>query len=314
MGTENIKNAYKITISRKRTRVTTYENLQLQTTQPIKSDKPKKIKPSIPSNYAEFNYYNRCKKRKETIKEICENNFDIPNVVMITLTFDQANNKELDFTNINIAHNEFKKFMQRMNDHFKDYKYIATFSRQTNGNWHYHIFCNLNESIKNKTIKTIWGMGITYISYIESNSRMKTMVQYLVNNMSESVEDLKGKRGYLTSKGVERNIVVTSYRTEHEAVFVEAFEKVSNCGRTVLYETKHPLGIIGEQVDEETGEIFTVKIPNRELTPGLQEAGYEHWDTVYTHLKSSAKFEDKFSELKPATPRPKKFKRTVKPS
>ena len=53
-ATEFIENGYKIKISRKRTRVTTYENMQLQTTKPIKSNKPKKIKPTIPSDYAEF--------------------------------------------------------------------------------------------------------------------------------------------------------------------------------------------------------------------------------------------------------------------
>ena len=56
---EQIINGFRIKMSRKRTHVTTYENMILQTTQPIKKDKQKKIKPSIPSDYAGFNYYNR---------------------------------------------------------------------------------------------------------------------------------------------------------------------------------------------------------------------------------------------------------------
>ena len=47
-GTEYIENGYKIKISRKRTRVTTYENMRLHTTKPIKSDKQKKIKLQYP--------------------------------------------------------------------------------------------------------------------------------------------------------------------------------------------------------------------------------------------------------------------------
>lgn len=58
-GAEYIENGYKIKISRKRTRVTTYENMRLHTTKPIKSGKQKKIKPTIPSDYAGFNYHNR---------------------------------------------------------------------------------------------------------------------------------------------------------------------------------------------------------------------------------------------------------------
>ena len=87
-GAEYIENGYKIKISRKRTRVTTYENMRLHTTKPIKSGKQKKIKPTIPSDYAGFNYHNRMKNRRSTIREICYNSFDIPNVVMITLTYD----------------------------------------------------------------------------------------------------------------------------------------------------------------------------------------------------------------------------------
>ena len=56
MGVEIIKGAYKIKMGRHRTQVITYENLTLQTTHPIKEDKQKKIKPTIPSDYAGYNY------------------------------------------------------------------------------------------------------------------------------------------------------------------------------------------------------------------------------------------------------------------
>ncbi|MCI9397782.1 MAG: hypothetical protein HFI55_12840 [Lachnospiraceae bacterium] len=80
--------------------------------------------------------------------------------------------------------------------------------------------------------------------------------------------------------------------------------------RTILYETRNPLGIKGTRVNEETGEAFEVHLQDRELTPALEYAGYEKWESIYTHLTSSADFSNKFKTLKPATLRPKKFKRT----
>ena len=309
MATENIKNAYKIKIGRRRTHITTYENLQLQTTQQIKKDKPQTIKKNIPSEYAKFNYYNRMKQRRKVIKELCYNNFEIPNVVMLTLTFDSKKNPEKAYTDIEITHYEFKKFIQRVNNHYQDFKHVTTFSRQKNGNWHYHVMCNFNKSMNNAEINRLWNNGITHITYIDTASLFETAMKYLIDNMNEVAGELNKKRGYLFAKSMERDVEITSWRAEHEKDFEEAFERVESNSRTILYETKNHLGVKGQQVNEETGEIFEITIPDRELNKTLEDAGYESWDTVYTHLSSSADFSDKFAELKPATLRPKKFKR-----
>lgn len=310
MAEEYIKDGYKLKIGRKRTHVTTYENMVLQTTQPVKKEKPKKIKPTIPSDYANFNYYNRMKKRRQDVREICWNNFDLPDVVMLTLTFDQKSNKEKDFTHMEDAHHEFKKFIQRINSHYQDFRYIATFSRQKKGNWHYHVMCNFSHSIKNNEISAIWKNGITYITYIRTSDDYISAVQYLTNNMDESADALKGKHGFMCSRSVERDIELVSWKEGQFNEFVEAFEKVKDSKRKILYETKNHLGIKGTRIDEETGEEFEIHLKDRELNPVLENAGYEEWETVYTHLTSSADFSDKFSPLKPATLRPKKFKRT----
>lgn len=309
MATETIKNAYKIKIGRRRTHITTYENMQLQTTQPIKKDKPKKIKPNIPSDYKAFNYYNRMKKRRRIIQELGYNNFAIPNVVMLTLTFDQKQQPEKQFTDIQTAHREFKKFIQRVNSHYQDFLYLTTFSRQSNGNWHYHVMCNFSHNIKNEEIAHLWKNGLTYVSYIQTETMFKIALKYLTDNMNEAADELGGKKGYLCAKAAERDKEITSWRAEHDEAFIEAFEKVEKCSRKILYETRNHLGIQGQQVNEETGEIFEIKIPDRELNDTLIDAGYENWDTVYTHLSSSADFSDKFAELRAATPIQKKFKR-----
>ena len=51
-----IEQGYKLEIGRKCTRVTTYENLRLHTTELKREEKPKKIKQNIPSDYADCNY------------------------------------------------------------------------------------------------------------------------------------------------------------------------------------------------------------------------------------------------------------------
>ena len=48
-------------------------------------------------------------------------------------------------------------------------------------------------------------------------------------------------------------------------------------------------------MNEQTGEVSEYHIPDRELTTALEQAGYESWDGVYTHLTSSADFSDRFA-------------------
>lgn len=279
------------------------------TSQPIKKDKPKKIKPNIPSDYANFNYYNRMKQRRKIIKELCYNNFEIPNVVMLTLTFDEKQSPGKSFADVQTTHREFKKFIQRVNSHYQDFRYIATFNRQKNGNWHYHVMCNFSHDITNEEIRRLWGNGITYVAYIKETELYQKSIQYLINNMDESADELKSKHGYLFSRNLEKDIELTSWRNEHAGEFEEAFEKVNDNPRKILYESRNPIGIYGKTINEETGEIGKVIIPDREINDALKEAGYESLDTVYTHLSSAARFSEKFSELKAATPKAKKYKR-----
>ena len=309
MATTNIKNAYKIKIGRKHTQVTTYENLQLVTSQPLKKKNPKKIKKQIPnlpeqiSDYAGYNYYNRMKKRRAKVRELCHNNFDIPNTVMLTLTFDG------EYSDITKANHAFNLFIKRINSHYKDFKYIATYSRQSNMNWHYHVLCNFDDSIRNETISAIWKNGLTYVSYIRDRDGYNRAVQYLVDNLNECSEDKKGKRGYLASSNLQHDIIVTSWRADDEKQFNEVFPAIESNRRSVLYEAKRHIGIQGKNVNEETGEIFDVQIQNRELTPALEQAGYKSWDSTFTHLSSSARFDSLFDELKSAEPQRKKYKR-----
>lgn len=309
-----IPQGYKITIGRRRTHITTYENLRLQTTKPIKENKPQQLKPSVPeqivsepSKYADYNYYLRNQKRRERIRELSYNSFEFEHSVAITLTFAQT------MTNLDEAHYFFKKFIQRVNSHYDGFRYLATFSRQTNGNWHYHMLCNFKPATKNENVAEIWKHGFTYITKFDKQAKFDTAVQYLINNMTSEGNEKRGKHGYLASSNLERNIVLTSYKEQDQEQFDEAFQKILESNRRILYESHFHLGIQGETVDTDTGEIHTYTIPDEELTPMLENAGYKSFDSIFTHITSAARFDEKFGLIQAATPKQKKFKHRVRP-
>lgn len=129
MADRFIDAGFKIEISKRKTRVTTYENLVLRYKHDDWEQRKDKKEKDEKSSYEDLNYYKRLKKRKKTIDEMCYNNFEIPNTVMITLTFDGKKN-EKDYTQLDVTHCEFKKFIQRINSRYDNFKYIATFCRQ----------------------------------------------------------------------------------------------------------------------------------------------------------------------------------------
>ena len=310
MDNREIVSGFKIKIGRHRTTFTTCENMVLQATKPIKADKEPKLKPSIPSDYANYNYYNRNKQRRKSVREMCFNSFKPPIVVMLSLTFDPTKFPENSLTEIEYTNREFKKFIQRVNDHYENFRYIATYSRQSNGNWHYHVMCNFTSDITNEEVSNIlWKNGLTYISYIKDQSTFRTAIDYLISNLNESIDDKRGKHGYLKSKNIEQDIVIKSWREEDKELFESVYKKIMDSSAKELYETSNNIGVQGEQVNFDTGEVFPIHLHNIELTDTMKMAGFTSWDSVYTYFSSSARFEDKFSELIPATPRKKKFKR-----
>lgn len=302
MAEQIVPAGFKITFGRRRTQVTTYENLILHSTQPIKEDTPKKRKPSIPSDYANFNYYNRMKKRRMTIKELCYNNFAAPQCCMITLTYDTKNGA-LHYTDLGKSHNEFKKFIQRVNSHYDHFDYIATFSRQKNGNWHYHIMCNFSKEVTNEDVHSLWKNGYTYLTRIEDEVGFKKGIEYLIDNMKESGDEIKSRHGYLCSKSLEYNKDFCSWRKEDSEGFEEAFKEVNSKERKILYEVRRHLGVKGAYINEETGQINEVTLPDRELNNALKNAGYENWESIFTHVISEADFSDKFRPLRAAAPK-----------
>lgn len=179
------------------------------------------------SKYFKANYTQRLSTRRRTFRELSYNNFKVPNVCFITLTFD-PNKSNTDWTVIDNCHKEFKKFIQRIKRKFSNFIYIATFSRMKNANWHYHIICNLPLDVTNVEIQPIWGLGMTSTEGVEKHSRFDTVVSYCITNMDEvAVSDLCGQKGYMYSKGLRRNVVLTSWSnpTKAYACLAQLLEK-----------------------------------------------------------------------------------------
>ena len=114
---------------------------------------------------------------------------------MLTLTFDGRLQPEKQFSDIKTTHKEFKKFVQRVNDHYDNFRYVATFSRQSNGNWHYHLICNFPKTIAPGEVRKLWKNGSFYITQIETNDEMATVMKYVISNMNESTAEMHGNHG-----------------------------------------------------------------------------------------------------------------------
>lgn len=116
------------------------------------------------------------------------------------------------YQNIDICYAEFKKFIQRMNYRYQDFKYVAVLNRQKDtGNWHYHMICNLRY-IKFDELKELWGQGGVYIGRITSKVGLERTLNYCKNNMIFASKSLKNEKGYYASRGLNRNKVFRSWK------------------------------------------------------------------------------------------------------
>lgn len=116
----------------------------------------------------------------------------------VTLTFKE------NVTDLDIANREFKKFIQRLNRFTKlerGVQYACVIEFMKNGRVHYHvIFFNL-PYIKNADLRKIWGQGWVRINRVDN---VDNLGSYVVKYMNKDADDerLKGRKSYLTSKGL----------------------------------------------------------------------------------------------------------------
>lgn len=209
--------------------------------------------------YHEYNYKKRLKKRAEMFRSLAYINFRVPNVHFVTLTFDP---RTVDYaTDLNKCHHAFQMFIKRIRRRYSDFVYVATFSRQKNNNWHYHMLCNFDINVKNRTIQDLWQNGMTHSTPILSYTELGSRISYCIDNMYKVAwSDLKGENGYLKCRGLQTPIV---FRSWNDAEKDKAYEYLAK----IINSTDKPLDIMSELLersdDPDTAPRISYKISHK---------------------------------------------------
>lgn len=230
---------FKITVTPSRTLITTFTGVDIDFAQSYsdvlqygkmmasssKDDTKEENSESTEGKYAAFNYQKRIKTRAEKFRAYAFINFVKNTTHFVTLTFDNRIIKNTD--NLDVAHECFRKFIKRIQSKFSDFRYLGTFSRQKNGNWHYHILCNFDETVTGKEINDMWKYGLTHSTLITSGDELYTRISYCIDNMYEvSHSDLKGEKGYVHSHGLQDSITLHSWKKNEEDLAYELLHKL----------------------------------------------------------------------------------------
>lgn len=116
----------------------------------------------------------------------------------LTLTF-RDNVQDLDYAN-----NEFKKFIKRLNYHYKiKVKYSTVIEFQKRGAIHYHcVLYNLTQKVDVGVLQDIWGQGFIKINSIDN---VDNVGAYVCKYMTKTEDKrLVGRKMYFNSRGLNK--------------------------------------------------------------------------------------------------------------
>lgn len=208
--------------------------------------------------YNVYNYNKRVKQRAAKFKTLSYINFRVPNVQFVTLTFDPKIVAGVD--DLKVCHHCFQKFIKRFRRKYSDFLYIATFSRQKNGNWHYHMLCNLDVNVKNKVVEDLWTYGMTWSTPITSYGEFDAKVSYCIQNMYDVAwDDLQGENGYLACRGLQGSVVLRSWNDDESEMAYEYLSKI-------LESTDKPLDVKSYLIGDkgiDTGARVSYKVSHK---------------------------------------------------
>lgn len=238
---------------------------------------------SIEGRYTRYNYKKRIKKRAAIFRSYAFINFVPKTTQFVTLTFD--NRIVADADKLDVAHEHFRKFIKRVQSKFSDLKYAGTFSRQKNGNWHYHMFFNFDESVSGKEINDMWKYGVAHCTLITSGDDLNTKISYCIDNMYKvSYSDLKGEKGYVHANGMQNSIVLRSWDKKESAKAYELMNEI------LLSGTDKPTP--RNSVMLEKGKPFFSRLGSVDGTP----VEYKDEDKQINYLYSTKGFPELFQE------------------
>lgn len=179
---------------------------------------------------------------RSNIRRIVNSNTDFSKFV--TLTFAK------NLCDLDKAHHEFKKFIQRLNWNYPDIKYLTVVEFQTRGAVHYHMI--INKYIPNKKLSLIWKNGFVKINKID---KIENVGSYVSKYISKDISDsrLVGRKIYFCSKNVIKPVIITDVNICNKIDLVYNL----NC-REVAKQYKYKNEYVGE-VDYSLYKISTNK-------------------------------------------------------
>lgn len=206
------------------------------------------------SKYKNSNYEKRKKTRKATIIDLGKNNFNETNTCFFTLTFDP---KQYKAKNLENCKKLFRNFTLRLGKQYGNVKYIATFAKQKNGNWHFHMMVNICTMSK-KDLKKIWKYGLVDIKQLKTKVYVQNICSYLIKNMNENEDAYMGKKAYLCSKNLNRTQILSSSRKQQEEDCFQEFEELKDKNKFLTYSKEKPVGKMAKLCypDNKTSEIL----------------------------------------------------------
>jgi len=129
----------------------------------------------------------------------------------VTLTYPDT--RHLTFDDIDIADDDFKKFMKRLRYKYdRNFKYLAVREFTKRGRIHFHMLIDYEiqdtrESVI-RELEQLWGRTIWKHGFVDIKplAEIDNVGAYLIKYMTKdvSVEAFKGHKAYLCSKGLER--------------------------------------------------------------------------------------------------------------
>lgn len=156
------------------------------------------------------NYVRRQKQRRDMIRRLVTANFKKEYAKFHTLTFAK------NMTDLKMANSLFKAYIRRLRIKYGKFSYIAVIEFQKRGAIHYHLLSDL-PYIPADELSMMWGQGFIKVNAVE---HVDNLGAYLVKYMTKDNADdrLQGEMGYLISKGLNRPVVIQSWKDGNDII------------------------------------------------------------------------------------------------
>ena len=112
-----------------------------------------------------------------------------------------------------------------------------------------------------------------------------------------SADELFGRKGYLMSRNIERDVQMKSWTEDGEAALIAITDALKQHRVTKRYETEKHIGIGRAEVNAETGEVYEEQYIGAELTDLMQQMGFSDISSKCEYYSSAMRCPERFSVL-----------------